>query len=68
MNCPICEGIMEGKTSTIEISWDKKKKEKLYITSHNNCSDGLMEELRQINIDDYDKQGIIDKYNLSMGE
>ncbi|MEK4907489.1 hypothetical protein [Niallia sp. FSL M8-0099] len=68
MNCPICEGIMEGKTSTIEISWDKKKKEKLYITSHNNCSDDLMKELRQLDIDEYDRQGIIDKYNLSMGE
>lgn len=68
MNCPICEEIMEGKTSTIEISWDKKKKEKLYITSHNICSDNLMKELRKLNIDDYDKQKIIDKYNLSIGE
>ncbi|MER2060881.1 MAG: hypothetical protein ABTA16_18860 [Niallia sp.] len=68
MNCPICEEMITGNTSTIEISWDNKKKEKLYITSHNNCSDDLMKELRQLNIDDYDKQGIIDKYNLSMGE
>lgn len=68
MNCPICEEIIAGNTSTIEINWDDKKKGKMLITSHNICSDNLMKELRKLNIDDYDKQKIIDKYNLSIGE
>lgn len=68
MNCPICEEIITGNTSTIEINWDDKKKGKMLITSHNICSDNLMKELRKLNIDDYNKQKIIDKYNLSIGE
>lgn len=69
MQCPVCLGVMEGATSTIRIMWDKKKVAEIFeITSHNSCSDQLYEEIKQLKIDDYNKESIIEKFNLNMGE